>query len=77
MTIENLLLITIIILLVSALPLWPHSRQWGYAPTGLLGVVFIIFLLWVLMGNKPTTNVSHDIKNLGRDVTDSVRDAVK
>ena len=77
MTIENLLLITIIVLLVSALPLWPHSRQWGYTPTGVLGVVFIVFLLWVLMGNKPTTNVGHDIKNLGRDVADSVRDVVK
>ena len=37
----------------------------------------IVFLLWILIGNKPTTNVGHDIKNLGRDVTDSVRDAVK
>ncbi len=46
-------------------------------PTGLIGVVLIVIFLWVLMGNKPTTNVGHDIKNLGRDVTDSVRDAVK
>lgn len=48
-----ILLIILILLLVGALPAWPHSRKWGYAPTGTIGVVLIIVLLLVLFGGIP------------------------
>jgi hypothetical protein len=46
-------LIILILLLIGALPTWPHSRSWGYAPTGGLGLVLIILLILVLMGRMP------------------------
>ena len=45
-----LLLIILILLLVGALPTWPHSRQWGYYPSGGLGLVLIILLILFLLG---------------------------
>ena len=48
-----LLLITLILLLVGGLPTWPHSRNWGYAPSGLLGTVLVIVLIMVLLGYIP------------------------
>lgn len=50
MTLSTLLLIVLILLLVGALPSWPHSRSWGYAPSGLLGTVLLILLILMLMG---------------------------
>jgi hypothetical protein len=44
-TLELILLIVIVLLLVGALPAWPHSRSWGYAPSGGLGLVLVILLL--------------------------------
>ena len=44
-----ILLIVIIMLLIGAVPRWPHSRDWGYAPSGLLGVVLIVVLVLVLL----------------------------
>jgi hypothetical protein len=46
----TVLLIILILLLLGALPTWPHSRDWGYYPTGGLGLVLIIVLILVLMG---------------------------
>jgi hypothetical protein len=46
----TVLLIILILLLLGALPTWPHSRSWGYYPTGGLGLVLIIVLILVLMG---------------------------
>ncbi|WP_339942526.1 MULTISPECIES: DUF3309 family protein [Novipirellula] len=46
----TLLLILLILLLVGALPAWPHSRSWGYAPSGALTVIVVIVLVLVLMG---------------------------
>lgn len=40
----------IILMLVGALPTWPHSRQWGYYPSGGLGLIFLILLILLLMG---------------------------
>lgn len=48
-----ILLIILILLLVGALPTWPHSRSWGYAPSGGLGTVLIIILILVLLGYLP------------------------
>ena len=44
-----ILLIIVILLLVGALPRWGYSRGWGYAPTGLLGVVLIVVLILLLL----------------------------
>lgn len=46
----TILLIVLILLLVGALPSWPHSRNWGYGPTGGLGLVLIIVIVLLLMG---------------------------
>jgi uncharacterized protein DUF3309 len=45
----TILLILLILLLVGALPAWPHSRGWGYYPSGGLGLVLIIILILFLM----------------------------
>lgn len=46
----TILLIVLILVLVGALPTWPHSRQWGYYPSGGLGLVVAILLILLLMG---------------------------
>ena len=46
----TILLIVLILILVGALPTWPHSRSWGYYPSGGLGLVVLILLVLVLMG---------------------------
>lgn len=50
MATSTLLLILLVLLLVSALPAWPYSRNWGYYPSGGLGLVLIILLLLALTG---------------------------
>jgi len=46
----TILIILLILLLVGALPTWPHSRDWGYYPTGGLGLVLIILIILLLLG---------------------------
>lgn len=46
----TILLIVLILLLLGALPAWPHSRGWGYAPTGGLGLIVIILVVLLLLG---------------------------
>jgi len=50
MTIGTILLVLSILLLIGALPTWPHSKSWGYWPGGLLGTVVIILLILLLLG---------------------------
>jgi hypothetical protein len=50
MTIGTVLLIILVLLLIGAIPTWPHSREWGYAPSGGLGLVLTILLILWLMG---------------------------
>ena len=50
MSIGMLLLIIVILLLVGAIPAWPHSAKWGYGPSGGLGVVLIVLIVLVVMG---------------------------
>lgn len=50
MAISTILLIVLILLLIGALPSWPHSRDWGYAPSGVLGLVIVVLIILVLMG---------------------------
>jgi hypothetical protein len=46
----TILLILLVLLLIGALPTWGHSRSWGYAPSGTLGIIVVILLILVLMG---------------------------
>ncbi len=50
---STILLILLILLLVGAIPAWPYSRDWGYAPGGTLGLVLLIVVLLMLMGRFP------------------------
>ena len=45
-----ILLIVLLVILLGALPTWPHSRNWGYYPSGGLGLVLIVLLLFFFMG---------------------------
>jgi Protein of unknown function (DUF3309) len=47
---STILLIILILLLVGALPTWPHSSRWGYGPSGGLGLVLVILLILLLLG---------------------------
>ena len=50
MTLGTILLIVLILLLVGAIPSWPHSKKWGYGPSGGLGLVVIILIILLLLG---------------------------
>ena len=50
MTVGTILLIILVLMLVGAIPAWPHSRSWGYYPSGGLGLVVLILLILVLSG---------------------------
>jgi len=50
MSLGTILLVILILILLGALPTWPHSRSWGYAPSGGLGLIVIILLILVLLG---------------------------
>ena len=43
-------MVLLVLLLLGALPTWPHSRNWGYGPTGGLGLVLVILVVLVLLG---------------------------
>lgn len=47
---RTVLLVLLILMLLGAIPTWPHSRDWGYVPSGGLGLVLIIFLILILTG---------------------------
>ena len=50
MSLGTILLIVLILMLIGAFPTWPHSKSWGYAPSGGLGLVVVILLILVLTG---------------------------
>jgi hypothetical protein len=50
MSVGTILLIILILVLVGVLPTWPHSRGWGYYPTGGLGLIIIIIIVLLLLG---------------------------
>ena len=50
MTVGTILLVLLILLLVGALPTWPHSRRWGYYPSGGLGLLLVILVIVLLAG---------------------------
>ncbi len=46
----TILLVILVLMLLGAIPAWPHSRGWGYAPSGTLGLLVIVLLLLVMTG---------------------------
>ena len=50
MSIGAILLIVLVLLLIGAIPAWPHSRSWGYGPSGGVGLLLIILVVLLLMG---------------------------
>ena len=50
MSLGTILLIVLILMLLGVIPTWPHSRSWGYGPSGALGVVVLIIVILLLTG---------------------------
>jgi hypothetical protein len=50
MSIATILLIVLILMLLGAIPSWPHSRDWGYGPSGGIGLVVLVLVVLMLMG---------------------------
>jgi uncharacterized membrane protein YhaH (DUF805 family) len=50
MSLGTILIIVLILLLIGAIPSWPHSSGWGYGPSGILGTVLVIVLILILLG---------------------------
>ena len=50
MSLGTILIIILILALLGVLPAWPHSRSWGYGPSGILGTLVVILVVLVLMG---------------------------
>ncbi|MDC8785184.1 DUF3309 domain-containing protein [Roseateles koreensis] len=50
MSLGTLLLILLVLMLIGAFPRWPHSRNWGYGPSGGLGLVVMIVVILLLLG---------------------------
>lgn len=50
MSLGTILLIVLVLALVGAIPTWPHSRSWGYGPSGILGVIVVVLIILFLMG---------------------------
>lgn len=46
----TILIVVLVLMLIGAMPRWPHSKDWGYYPSGGLGVVLILLILLLLMG---------------------------
>ena len=50
MSLGTILLIILILMLIGAIPSWPHSKNWGYGPSGGLGLIVIILIVLLLLG---------------------------
>jgi hypothetical protein len=48
-TTSLLLIVVLLVLVLGAVPSWPHSRSWGYAPSGTLGTILVIVLIFALL----------------------------
>jgi hypothetical protein len=49
-TLGTILLVILVLMLIGAIPQWPHSRNWGYGPSGGLGLVLVIVVVLLLLG---------------------------
>ncbi len=50
MSLGTILIVVLILILLGVIPTWPHSRSWGYTPSGVLGVVVVIIVILLLLG---------------------------
>ena len=50
MSLGSILLIIVILMLVGIIPAWPHSRSWGYGPSGIVGVILVVLVILLLTG---------------------------
>jgi hypothetical protein len=50
MSLGTILLIVLVLILVGVIPSWPHSKGWGYGPSGIVGLIFVVLLVLVLTG---------------------------
>ena len=50
MTLGTLLLIILVLAMLGVIPTWPHSRGWGYGPSGVVGVVVVVMVVLILTG---------------------------
>lgn len=50
MSIGTILLIVLVLLLIGAIPSWPHSRSWGYGPSGVIGLIVLILVVLLVLG---------------------------
>lgn len=50
MSISTILLVILILALLGMIPIWPHSRSWGYAPSGGIGLIVLILVILLLLG---------------------------
>jgi Protein of unknown function (DUF3309) len=50
MSVTTILIIILILILLGVIPAWPHSRGWGYGPSGIVGVLVVILLVLLLLG---------------------------
>ena len=48
MSLMTILLIIVVLMLIGAIPSWPHSRAWGYGPSGILGVILVVIVIVLL-----------------------------
>jgi len=86
---ETLLLLITFVLVAGSLPVWPYSKTWGYASTSVLSVMLVVLLILYISGgrtffrssgqdfNTTVHDAGQDLKAAGREVADSVRQAVK
>ncbi|MDE2209316.1 MAG: DUF3309 domain-containing protein [Betaproteobacteria bacterium] len=52
MSLGTILLIVLILVLIGVIPAWPHARSWGYAPSGIVGVILVIVVILFLLGRR-------------------------
>jgi hypothetical protein len=50
MTLGTILLIILVLVLLGAIPSWPYSRDWGYFPSGIVGLILVVVLILLLLG---------------------------
>jgi len=49
-SIGTILLIVLVLILVGVIPAWPHSRSWGYGPSGIIGLIVVVLLILLVLG---------------------------
>ncbi len=50
MTLSTVLIIVLVLALLGIIPIWPHSRSWGYGPSGIIGLIVVVLIILFLLG---------------------------